>query len=810
VVLTDAERYASDVEAFGAPAVVDELGRFVAELYRDAERGELSFVTGQANVPHWHGLEVDALAAAARQQAGDVWVPIASRVRRLPGRKRGGADDVLDVFAVAVDLDVNCAHHERTDLPPTLDDATSLLADFPLVPTVIDATGGGLQAWWFLAEPSPATEVLEVLGRWGANWRELGRRRGWHVDNTSSVEHVFRLPGTLNTRAGSVVTIEHADYGRRFGLDDLDEACVEETVPPRPKPSPRPRLDGERLAGDRYNAAHTCDELLEAAGCVLSHVARSTGDRHYFAPHRAETKDKTGATVYADGHCAIYSETFARSQGLPTALGDRRTLDAFGLYARLEHGGDFSAAAKAIAKQDPPTTTTPPNVNPETGEILDPRPPLPDEFWAHPRLAHVRRAAHARGRAPVAVLACVLARVAAELDHVYVLPPIVGADGSLNLAVALVAATGSGKSSSDGIAEELLRFDTTLDCRPRGLPLGSGEGVAEAYMGTRTATEDEQAAGLGKTIREQMRWNELFIGDEGQAIVAAARRNGATLLPTLRTLVTGGPLGQQNAASDNRRRIPAHGYRAAVLLGFQTATAVELLDDAAGGTPARFLFAAATDPTIPAPADRPEWPGTLTVSLPGATWRETLERGRGARRRIPVCAAAIDEVTAEDHRRSTGGHVAAVDAHRDLVRLQIAAHLGVLLDGHPAVTDETWRLAGHLTAHSRVVVAGIEAHAAGEVRLVEQATSDRLAARAVNAAAKQEAWRVVECARRIARRVRAEPGITRGEVRGELRRWRDEFDDGLDHALDHGWVTEHSEAGQGQGKRVLHPGEERP
>jgi len=56
------------------------------------------------------------------------------------------------------------------------------------------------------------------------------------------------------------------------------------------------------------------------------------------------------------------------------------------------------------------------------------------------------------------------------------------------------------------------------------------------------------------------RWNELFIGDEGQAVLAHGKRSGATLLPTLRTLVTGGPLGQQNAATDNRRIIPAGNY----------------------------------------------------------------------------------------------------------------------------------------------------------------------------------------------------------------------------------------------------------
>lgn len=442
----------------------------------------------------------------------------------------------------------------------------------------------------------------------------------------------------------------------------------------------------------------------------------------------------------------------------------------------------------------------------------DPRPPLPAEFWQHPRLAHVRQAAHARGRAPAGVLVCVLVRLCAELEHVYVLPPIVGADGSLNLAVAPVGASGSGKSTSDHLAAELLDFVGCVTPRPRGLSLGSGEGVAEAYMGSRPATEDEKDAGLavqGK-IREQVRWNELFVGDEGQAVLAHGKRSGSTLLPTLRTLVTGGTLGQQNAAGDNRRMIPAHRYRAGVLLGFQTATAVELLDDAGGGTPQRFVFVAATDSTIPAPGDRPSWPGELAVDLPPPSWRDSLPKGPYGLRRIPVCDAARREILDDDHARNTGADGDVHGAHRNLVRAKVAAHLGVLLDGRPAVTDETWRLAGMLVAHSRAVIADIEAHSQREARQRERATSDRLAERAVNAAVQSEAHRIVECAKKIARKVRTEPGISRSDARRSLVRWRDVFDDGLDHAINTEWVTEHREPGQGEAKRVLHPGNTRP
>ena len=222
------------------------------------------------------------------------------------------------------------------------------------------------------------------------------------------------------------------------------------------------------------------------------------------------------------------------------------------------------------------------------------------------------------------------------------------------------------------------------------------------------------------------------------------------------------------------------------------------------------MFVAATDPTIPAPDDRPPWPGMFTVEAIAESWRQSLEHC-GGRYLIPVCDTAQRQVLDDDHAVQTGeAFVEAIDAHRNLVRLRVAAHLGRLLDGHPAVTDETWALAGMLGEHSRAVVATIAEHARHEAATRERAMSERHAARAVRAVEKSEAWRTVECAKRIAHKVRSEPGISRSDARRSMPRWRDIFDDGLAHATGARWVTDHREPGQGEHKRTLHPGEVRP
>lgn len=101
-------------------------------------------------------------------------------------------------------------------------------------------------------------------------------------------------------------------------------------------------------------------------------------------------------------------------------------------------------------------------------------------FGATPALSAIRQAAHSRLVVPWAVLGAVLARVVAETPPHVVLPPIVGSDASLNLAVALVAASGGGKSGATACADDLLHVTPYRLADVIGP--GSGEGVMMAFL----------------------------------------------------------------------------------------------------------------------------------------------------------------------------------------------------------------------------------------------------------------------------------------------------------------------------------------
>lgn len=323
---------------------------FLDRLYAHCDGGWVSLLTidrstGEKNVA-W--IQLGDWDAIDPPTGACVWFGAATRTERLTAGRRGGAADCAQIPALWVDIDIQSPVHAADDLPADIDQALTLIADYPLPPTAIVDSGNGLQAWWQLDEPLDAAEATRILADWGTTWNTLGHRRGWHVDNVFDVARVMRLPGTTNhkTNPGKNVEVIDVDWTRTYGLDHIDEHTLD--APPAPATQPTrngvPYIGPER-PGDAYNATHTGAELLEAHGFHFDH--EHNGDRHYRAPHRPAKNEGTGATAYHDGHTTIWSHTFARQHGIVAA----RPYDPFGLYVQLEHNGDFAAATRALRLQ---------------------------------------------------------------------------------------------------------------------------------------------------------------------------------------------------------------------------------------------------------------------------------------------------------------------------------------------------------------------------------------------------------------------------------------------------------------------------
>ena len=325
---------------------------------------------------------------------------------------------------------------------------------------------------------------------------------------------------------------------------------------------------------------------------------------------------------------------------------------------------------------------------------------LPEEFWgARELFKTVRQQARADGTAPDAVLGAVLARASAMVPHQMKFDS--GKIGTFNMFVNIVAPTGIGKTEAMRSAQRVVTVASYLAAADGavdferfrdGVALGSGEGLAEVYMGTKEIDTGEfikSGPGKGdpktKPMRAQVRHNAFLFLDEGESLTKMLERKGATVGQTLRTAWTGATLGAANAQETTTRFIPDGQYSMGILIGWQPKAAMALIGDKAGGTPQRFLWLSALDPDMPDdPDERPEPLRLPLCDGHGHEIRGTVH--------FPVeIKRALRAATV--HKNRTGEAGDELQSHEPLMRCKVAALLCVL-DGRRMVDQDDWRLAG--------------------------------------------------------------------------------------------------------------------
>src|SRR5450756_364368 len=273
-----------------------------------------------------------------------------------------------------------------------------------------------------------------------------------------------------------------------------------------------------------------------------------------------------------------------------------------------------------------------------------------DEFWlSRPELSHIQLFARARRAAPWAVLAVVLTRVVAGTSHLITIPPLIGGEVSLNIYIALVGKSGSGKDTAMAAGADAIRLD--------GVPFdevtpGSGEGIAHAFMRPcKPHMAVDEHGRSRETTFKQYNTNALFIAAEIDSLAAMKNRNASTIMPELRRAWMGDHLGFQYVDPKKRMPMPKHCYRLCLMVGVQPDKAAPLLDDAAGGTPQRFIWVQVTDPTMP--DARPAEPPPPLWVHPAAP---------NGRQQIDICARAKHEIAAA-HLARCRGDGDALDGH---------------------------------------------------------------------------------------------------------------------------------------------------
>ena len=190
----------------------------------------------------------------------DTYVSWNPRRADLPAYARGGDEDVSEVVALTLDMDVFGAAHKEKNLPKTKQEVMELLQAAGLEPSYWIDSGYGLYAIYVFEESvvlnsdSIRKKVEGILKGFGKYVSNLFAEKGWKLDEVFCISHMFRGPGSINHKIDGQTSECKviADNGLFFGLDDF-EAYYEE-----PAPKSIPYEVDERVMGSADRIMENC------------------------------------------------------------------------------------------------------------------------------------------------------------------------------------------------------------------------------------------------------------------------------------------------------------------------------------------------------------------------------------------------------------------------------------------------------------------------------------------------------------------------------------------------------------------------
>lgn len=567
-------------------------------------------------------------------------------------------------------------------------------------------------------ELGPGVEVIQRSHRYGVVWPSVhpeGMTYGWSDD--------------LGLPMGDVPRVDTLPELAEAWVADLDLGSADE-IDAKAEVSD---VDGWVAALPGGDPCRAVQAALDRALAALK-----TGSRHDTMTRAQVALVRLGEQGHAGTPAALEALLSAFSKAVAPD-GSRGDDDALREWERGLSGAVATVSAKPTAEGGRGCC---PNAADDFADLL----------LTTPVLEHIRQAAHARLVSAPALLAYVLGRVLLDVRPDVYLPPTVGSAASLNLGVAVVGGSGSGKSALLDVSRELLGL-TGEDQAACEKQIGSGEGLVQTFLRRDKETKEM------RLIDDPRR---LVVVDEVDQLGALGQRSGATLGPTIRSALTGGQLGTENADIERRRNVPAKSYRLVLFAGVQPTRSAALLEDSDAGTPQRFVWVRAVDPTIP--DAEVEWPGELKWSPPEVTG--FLD--------YPDHVKAVVRSTRLAQQRGEGREL---DGHLVLLRLKVGAALA-LLHGGTSITDEWWALAGRIVDASLALQEDCKTVLAAEGQ--KRTAGAAIAASRAQDAAEED--RVKRAAQLILKRVREASGgwVTKHQARPGTHALREHMDDAIE------------------------------
>lgn len=194
--------------------------------------------TLQNRLSYWCRSVPEAADVVNASGAMDTYVGVGLSPEDFGLRQRCPAEKIAGIAGLWADFDIFSEAHPKKALPPTIEDALTVIPP-EAPPTITIATGNGVHAWWLFKEPfvfdtdEERARAAAVVYRWQTMLRYNAANRGWAFDRLADLARVLRVPGTTNLKdpnsAKAVAVHEFNDH--RYNLSDLEEFLDQLGIP---------------------------------------------------------------------------------------------------------------------------------------------------------------------------------------------------------------------------------------------------------------------------------------------------------------------------------------------------------------------------------------------------------------------------------------------------------------------------------------------------------------------------------------------------------------------------------------------------
>lgn len=335
-------------------------------------------------------------------------------------------------------------------------------------------------------------------------------------------------------------------------------------------------------------------------------------------------------------------------------------------------------------------------------------------FWAStPFLSQLHDAAVDHMRNPWGVLMSLMARATLAIPVDVYINTDTGGVSPLNLFVAAVGRSGSGKTQAMNAAEEIM---PDVPVHTTVIPsITSGEGLLARFASAEYDTDPDTGKPdrKGGTHMALRNLGVLAEVDEVTRFSAQAGRDCSTTIGTMLSGWAGQSLGDTNKSEDKQTAIPARVYRLSAVIGVQPAAARILVEGDGAGFTQRFLWCTMglTERPIHPRGHRVPWPEcSITIGdRAWSAWQDVYRSGvtKGLRPRILTFPDWVEDA-AEDAKwllQEDGSSVDALDSHVIQLTERVAAILSIIeAGGIPVgsmVSADTWNRATYIIRYSR-------------------------------------------------------------------------------------------------------------